>query len=51
MGWLVALVTIIALAKLALILQRPEAENDWRDGAEGPTAAPGARRRSPLELH
>ena len=34
MGWIVAVITIVALAKLALILQRPEAENDWRDGAE-----------------
>jgi hypothetical protein len=35
MGWAVALVTITALVMLGFILSRPEAEKDWRGGAEG----------------
>ena len=36
MDWIVAAVTIITLITLSFSLwRRPEAENDWRDGAEG----------------
>jgi hypothetical protein len=35
MGWVVALVAIIALVMLGFILSRAEVEKDWRDQANG----------------
>ena len=35
MGWIVALVAVTALIVLRFILSCPEAEEDWRDQAEG----------------
>ena len=35
MGWIVALVAVTTLVLLRFILSCPEAEEDWRDQAEG----------------
>ena len=35
MGWIVAFVAVTALILLRFILSCPEAEEDWRDQAEG----------------